>query len=438
MAEGEAMAASLPPGAAIARICGALGWVAAGAARELGDSRAGNLLKALAAARTLSAEGLDFPAVVRELTRMTHAGYIEEMSAEPGRRDAVRLLTVHGAKGLEADVVFLADPRADRPKPPRSWIDRAGATARGHWLVVRETEGFSVIQIARPVGWDEMAEREKRFEEAEKKRLLYVAATRAREMLIVSTWRQGKGKPKGPWCAFDSYIHDDLVEPAPPAAAPAPTPLRDLPAEAEAFRQTRLEREARSSRPGYSVSPVTHVAHTGPRPSWERTGRGMSWGRVLHRLLEALMRDAKLDVRAYAANLLAEEERSAGDLEEIVRTVEAVRASDLWKRASAAPRRLVEVPFALMVRREELGLADGPAETLLQGAIDLVFEENGAWTLVDYKSDTVGDKLDELVAFYTPQIAIYRRYWERLTGSPTRAGLFFAETGQEVWPTLPR
>ena len=438
MAEGEAMAASLPPGAAIARICGALGWVAAGAARELGDSRAGNLLKALTAARTLSAEGLDFPAVVRELTRMTHAGYIEEMSAEPGRRDAVRLLTVHGAKGLEADVVFLADPRADRPKPPRSWIDRAGATARGHWLVVRETEGFSVIQIARPVGWDEMAEREKRFEEAEKKRLLYVAATRAREMLIVSTWRQGKGKPKGPWCAFDSYIHDDLVEPAPPAAAPAPPPLRDLPAEAEAFRQTRLEREARSSRPGYSVSPVTHVAHTGPRPSWERTGRGMSWGRVLHRLLEALMRDAKLDVRAYAANLLAEEERSAGDLEEIVRTVEAVRASDLWKRASAAPRRLVEVPFALMVRREELGLADGPAETLLQGAIDLVFEENGAWTLVDYKSDTVGDKLDELVAFYTPQIAIYRRYWERLTGSPTRAGLFFAETGQEVWPTLPR
>jgi ATP-dependent exoDNAse (exonuclease V) beta subunit len=91
-----------------------------------------------------------------------------------------------------------------------------------------------------------------------------------------------------------------------------------------------------------------------------------------------------------------------------------------------------------MVRREELGLADGPAETLLQGAIDLVFEEKGAWTLVDYKSDTVGDKLDELVAFYTPQIAIYRRYWERLTGSPTRAGLFFAETGQEVWPALPR
>ncbi len=437
MLEGEAFAAGLPPGAAIARVCAALGSIAAGAARELGDSRAGNLLKALAAARTLSAEGFDFPAVVRELTRMTHAGYIEEMSAEPGRRDAVRLLTVHGAKGLEAPIVFLADPRADRPKPPRSWIDRSGRAARGHWLVVRETEGFSVIQIARPVGWDDMAEREKRFEEAEKKRLLYVAATRAREMLIVSTWRQGKGKPKGPWSAFDAYIQDDLPESAPPAAAAPPPPLRELPAEATAFRQRRLERQAASSRASYSVSTVTHVAHTGPRPAWERTGRGMSWGRVLHRLLEALMRDGKLDVRAYAANLLAEEERSAGDddgdIDEIVRTVEGVRASELWKRAVAAPRRLVEVPFALLVRREELGLAEGPAETLLQGAIDLVFEEAGAWTLVDYKSDTVGDNLESLVAFYTPQIAIYRRYWQRLTGRPTRAGLFFVQTGQSHW-----
>ncbi len=437
LAEGEAFAARLPPGAAIARIVESLGWVAAAAARELGDSRAGNLLKALAAARTLSAEGLDFPAVVRELTRMTHAGYIEEMSAEPGRRDAVRLMTVHGAKGLEAPVVFLADPRADRPKTPRSWIDRSGGAARGYWLVVRETDGFSVIQIARPAGWESMAEREKRFEDAEKKRLLYVAATRAREMLVVSTWRQGKGKPKGTWSMFDAYIHDELPEPPAAAAAQAPAPLRNLPAEAAAFRQRRRERQETSARASYSVSPVTRIAHVGPRPAWERTGRGMSWGRVLHRLLEALMRDGELDVRAYAVNLLAEEERSAGDLEEIVRTVETVRASELWRRAAAAPRRLVEVPFALMVRREELGIADGPAETLLQGAVDLVFEDADGWTLVDYKSDTVGDNLDELVRFYTPQIAIYRRYWERLTGRPTRAGLLFADTGRVAWAPAP-
>ena len=101
---------------------------------------------------------------------------------------------------------------------------------------------------------------------------------------------------------------------------------------------------------------MTAVAHAGEeRPFRERTGRGMSWGSAVHRLLEALMRDASLDLRAYAANVLAEEERPADDLDEIVRLVEAVRASPLWKRALAAKSRIVEVPFALTVPSAELG-----------------------------------------------------------------------------------
>ena len=110
-----------------------------------------------------------------------------------------------------------------------------------------------------------------------------------------------------------------------------------------------------------------------------------------------------------------------------------MRGSGLWQRARNAKRRLVEVPFALRVDSAELGLDGTPADLLLQGAIDLLFEEAGGWTLVDYKSDTVTDDLTELVAFYAPQVALYRRYWERLTGAPTRAGLFFIHTGEVVW-----
>jgi ATP-dependent helicase/nuclease subunit A len=159
----------------------------------------------------------------------------------------------------------------------------------------------------------------------------------------------------------------------------------------------------------------------------------MSWGRVLHGILEALMRDAGLDVRAFAANLLAEEERSPGDLEEAVRVVEGVRSSELWQRALSAKTRLVEVPFAVLADRAEVGLPDGPARTLLQGAIDLVFEEEDGWTLIDYKSDTVTSNLEDLVRYYTPQVAHYRRYWEMLTGRPTRAGLFFLHSGATEW-----
>jgi len=145
------------------------------------------------------------------------------------------------------------------------------------------------------------------------------------------------------------------------------------------------------------------------------------------------MRDASLDLRAYAANVLAEEDREPGDLEEALRTVEAVRASPLWKRALAAKSRMVEVPFALTVPSADLGRNTGPEETLLTGALDLVFEEEEGWRIVDYKSDTIAGNLEDLVAFYKPQIAHYRRYWQQLTGRPTKAGLFFVSTGQEVW-----
>ena len=433
--EGETLAAELPPGAAIARIAARLGWTAYAGARELGDSRAGNLLKALAAARTFSAEGLDFGQVVAELERLTSAGYIEEMSARPGRPGAVRLMTVHGAKGLEAPVVFLADPRPERDKPVRFTVDRTGESARGHWRVVRETEGFGVVEIAEPPDWEPMQVREGEFDAAEMTRLLYVAATRARDMLVVSIWKQGKSEnAQGPWSALAPFLAEEFPDAAPRAAEETPPELPSLAGELAAFRAEAGRRRAAGAAPTYAVATVTDVAHAmGEKPAWESTGRGMSWGRVLHGALEAAMRDPKLDLRLHAANLLAAEERAPGEVDEVVRAVESARVSPLWARAMAARRRLVEVPFALPVARAEAGLRDGPEAIVLQGVIDLVFEEEDGWILVDYKSDTVTEaNRPALVEFYAPQIALYRRYWEKLTGRPTRAGLLFLATSELV------
>jgi ATP-dependent helicase/nuclease subunit A len=85
------------------------------------------------------------------------------------------------------------------------------------------------------------------------------------------------------------------------------------------------------------------------------------------------------------------------------------------------------------VPRSDLGLDAGPDPVLLQGTIDLAFEEEDGWMLVDYKSDTASHGLDSLVRFYTPQVRIYRRYWEQLTGRPTRAGLYFISAEETVW-----
>ena len=430
--EGAELVETLPPAAAIARLCGRLGLTALAGAVELGESRAGNLLKALAAARKFSSEGLDFPGVVRELSRMREEDLIEQMSLEPGRPGVVRLMTLHGAKGLEAKVVFLADPTGDGPSGRDYWIDRERNPPVGHFRVAQKAGPWGEIDIALPRDWETMCELEDEFENAEKVRLLYVGATRAAELLVVSVKRNAARKASGPWAALDPFLTADLSLPAPaPGAAAAPPP--PAPETLEAAQARRASRGTAVRKPTYRVVPVTDIVHAAEKPAWERTGRGMSWGRVLHAVLEAAMRDDTLDLPPFAANVLAEEERPAGDLGEVLRVVEGVRTSPLWARAQAAKQRLVEVPFALRVDPEEIGLEGGPGLTLLQGAIDLLFEEEDGWVLVDYKSDAVGENRDSLVRFYAPQVALYSRYWERLTGRPTRAGLFFVATGETVW-----
>ena len=428
------LADSLPPAAAISRIAALLGLVPLAASEELGESRAGNLLKSLAAARSFSAEGLDFGGIVCELERLGDGKEIEQMSLEPGRPGVVRLMTLHGAKGLEAKVVFLAEP-AGNPRFGRDyWIDRAVEPPAGYFRVFQKFGQFGVRDVALPPDWDAKCEIEDEFEKAEAVRLLYVGATRAEETLVVSVKRAANGKAGGPWAALEPLLGAELPHPA-PALAAAASPPPELGADSASAAERRAATFAASSAPTYGVVSVTALAHaSGEKPAWESTGRGMSWGRVLHGVLEAMMRDPSVDVRAVAANLLADEERPAGELDEVVRLAADVQKSPLWRRARAAKRTLVEVPFAIDVPREELGLSEAPARAVLQGAIDLVFEEDEGWVLVDYKSDAVTpENRAGLVSFYARQVETYRRYWSRLTGRPTQAGIFFAQTGDTEW-----
>ena len=71
-------------------------------------------------------------------------------------------------------------------------------------------------------------------------------------------------------------------------------------------------------------------------------GKGTSWGRVLHRLFEAMLRVEALGIHLYAGNLLKDEERDAADLEEVMQVVEAVQSSSLWKRVKAADERALQ------------------------------------------------------------------------------------------------
>ncbi len=429
----------LPPGAALARMCERLGLIAHGAVQDLGDSRSGNLLKALTLARGLSVQGQSFTEIIDRLAELADNRDIEGMSVEPGRANAVQLMNLHRAKGLEAAIVFLADPNTAPVSPPLFTINRDSKKPEGHFLITTN-QGFHRREIARPCGWDGKASDEEVFQKAEEDRLLYVGATRAKQMLVVSVHRKqpkgmSEGQSGGPWARFSEALGQDLPSGKGPASRPRMGDLRGLPAELAFAREQMEERHGVVSRETYAVAQVTKVAHLGGdyQPTPEGVGQGVVWGRVLHRLLEVLMRNETLDIPGYTEYLLQEEGLPLDKVEEVVHLIEGVRASDLWKRACRAKHRYMEVPFALTVPSSDLGIEDGPSETVLKGMIDLVFSEEGGWVIVDYKSNLVNGNFPHLIAYYTPQLRQYRRYWEKLTGERAKAALFFIETGQVVW-----
>ena len=96
-------------------------------------------------------------------------------------------------------------------------------------------------------------------------------------------------------------------------------------------------------------------------------------------------------------NVLEVEERDPAEKEEALRLVRGVMGSPLWERMRKSRRRLAEVPFTV----SELD-AHG-RETVTSGVIDLAFEEDEGWVIVDYKTDAVPDpqRLAELTEFYS-------------------------------------
>ena len=118
-------------------------------------------------------------------------------------RDEVRVMTVHGAKGLEAPIVILADTatRPTGPRDPRLFaLDVAGLPPGAPPPVVwagRQDDDVLPMQLAR--------QKARRAAEDEHRRLLYVAMTRAADRLIVCGARGVQALPKGCWYEL---VHD--------------------------------------------------------------------------------------------------------------------------------------------------------------------------------------------------------------------------------------
>jgi ATP-dependent helicase/nuclease subunit A len=421
-----------PPVSAVEKISTDLGLPARAAMSPGGDVRAGSLAKALELLRSAQREfwsKTDLTAYLGRLVAEDEAH--DAIAAKPHDSSVVRVMNLHKVKGLEAPVVFLADPTGKTKHPAELYVDRAADKVRGFVAIRGSVTGSGrPVLLAQPPYWEQYSGREEEFQNAEELRLLYVAATRAGCGLTV-TLRESY-RNRNPWDFFHRYLkRSQLLE--------DPGPQLRVSAEASNLTESEVanadsqiqERWMKASAQTYHVAAVKAMSVQRGKFSYSTGEHGTEWGEVIHLLLETAMLEPGADIRALAEAAIVDKDLDSSLCDEALKTVDSVIRSDFWKRAQRSERTLVEVPLQRLIP----GTGDpGSVQTILRGVIDLVFKEPDGWVIVDYKSDRVAeDRLDGLVEHYSPQVLGYADAWREIVGEPVyEVGLYFTHARRYV------
>jgi len=332
-----------------------------------------------------------------------------DVQRDPGQpANEVRVMTVHGAKGLEAPVVILADATGDPARLGRTPLS-----------VDVEVEGSSVVPLLRPKKDERcppfeeiIADREKRDLE-EHLRLLYVALTRAADRLVVSgvmpKARKDGADPR-PADSWHVIVEQAMVSIATPGEGhiaqrygsegrltkgprdKVVLPVVDVPG----WARTAAPPEARPPRP-LAPSAIAEDNEAAPPPS-EAQRAAAERGTLVHQLLERLA-DIRVEDRHSAA--LWWLERSAGvnseeRRQEIADTVCAV-LSDGRFSALFGPGSLPEAPLAAT-------LPDG---RVVAGTVDRLLIEPNRISVIDFKTGRVPETDGMIPASHRAQMSAY-------------------------------
>ena len=362
--------------------------------------------------------------------QMDEDARVTEMPVPEEDEEAVRVMTIHGAKGLEFPVVILTGINSPpRHTPDPMLFDRN--EGRVEVSVGSQQNGIATL------GYAQMAERETLMQKAEQVRLMYVASTRARDHLVLSLRRTARGGKGTAAAQISEYLKDNpelweavaVEPPETPPAENAPAVAVPLDHSLEARQQWMEQREnmlSEMGRPSFvaataldskdaDVRPVLDGDDAAEQDPYEPRRRGRAGtliGRALHVVLQSADLETGSDIAVWArAQAIAEGiPDSEGDIAKIARR--AIE-SPLVRRAVSSGCYWREVPVAVP--------AGGGS---LQGFVDLLFEEEGELVVVDYKTDDVREGADTALARYRMQGAAYALALQQATGQRVKEVIF--------------
>ena len=422
-----------------------------------GEQRVANLLKLLDMAHEFTGNGRRgadaFAAHLEAQYDLGREAKEPEAFLDTHEGRAVRFMTIHQAKGLEFPVVALADLEGRPDKSTEAWIANY---KKGNEVV--DLHLGSSTRWLNSAGYADAREREKQFREAEIKRLWYVGATRAQDYLL---WPESGFRFLMKSAGLKEEEVDDVIQGA-PASPLEVSPGESKPLESilrisdNVFRPVsggsgsvterrvaldeKLKRLKKPIDMGKPLAPsglVKGFDEAEPAASWalfdedapqelEVHAGGVAFGRLVHVILAKLeppvperLESLREESIAYARTL------DLGDDDTALAT-ELIRNSmsgGILARAAAASRRWRELPFMFEL--------DG---RMIRGFVDLVFEEEGKLTLVDFKTDKVAaGEADEKAAFYANQGGAYVMGLEAATGLEVHELVFsFLRPGVDV------